>query len=139
MSLGDQLNVIQLKQFYLLFSDIHDDFRATRRDYNGPRVVTKIAKKYCNLPKDIKLSEMNCNNFKILSSESFYPLKLDDVKQVNTLNVSKILKNKLKTSYGMHLWNVISKRKKMKLKTGTALDESMKNNCPLIYEHFNVY
>lgn len=102
--------------------------------------MTKIVKKYCNLNADDKMSEMNCsNNLSILSSESFYALKLDDVKQVNSLKVSKSIKDKLKSSYGMHLWNVISKKKKMKLKTGSALEVSMKNNCPLIYDNFKVY
>lgn len=122
------------------FRDVHDDFRAKIRDYNGPRVVTKILRGLCGLPSNSKIHAMKCKDFSILPLETFYALSFDDVRHnVNLVETSKRMMEKLKHSHGMHLWNVISKVRKMNLSPGSALDLSMKAHCPRTYARFKVY
>lgn len=126
--------------FLFVFRDVHDDFRAKIRDYNGPRVVTKIVRRLCGLSEESKMQARKCKDFSILPLETFYALSFDDVRHnVNLKETSKRMMEKLRHSHGMHLWNVISKRRKMNLNPGSALDLSMKAHCPRTYRRFKVY
>ncbi|KAJ4891887.1 hypothetical protein Rs2_31635 [Raphanus sativus] len=134
---GDSKNWTRLNNAVLIFEKEHplvysfmEEFATTfdgnRWGYNGPYLVSRVAK---------RAQETNGNSFTVLPPVAFYPFNWIDIQRLfqtpRNSTDSKLLKANLiklnQKSYGLHLWNKITKN--LKIEKGSAIDIIVSDHC----------
>ncbi|CAN2391463.1 acetylglucosaminyltransferase activity [Pristimantis euphronides] len=128
-------SVFGLSPYHKLSWEFMEDFVQNYRGevwgHQGPKLFTRIVKKYCGLPQFTSLDHMKCANVSYFHSDRFYPLPYASWKQY--FNVWKTLPT-FSNSYALHLWNYMnSEKKSMVPGSNTLVEHLYKEHCPFTY------
>lgn len=102
--------------------------------YHGPDMVSEIMKTVCGVVSGHPESN-RCNNIKILPDNLFYPVPSITYKVLfedNSNVANKELLNKINGSFGVHLWNSLSRQNnKFDAHSNQILAILARKHCPL--------
>lgn len=134
---GDSKNWTRLNNAVLIFEKDHpllysfiEEFASTfdgnRWGHNGPYLVTRVVQ---------RAQATIGNTFTVLPPTAFYPFNWIDIQRLfhtpRSSNDSTLLKTDLvklnKESYGLHLWNKITR--KLKIGKGSVIDIIISDHC----------
>nr|VDD05541.1 unnamed protein product [Brassica oleracea] len=134
---GDSKNWTRLNNAVLVFEKEHplvysfmEEFATTfdgnRWGHNGPYLVSRVVK---------RAQETIGNSCTVLPPVAFYPFNWIDIQRLfqtpRSSNETTLLKADLiklnRISYGLHLWNKITK--KLKIEKGSAIDIIISDHC----------
>ncbi|XP_073432746.1 alpha-1,4-N-acetylglucosaminyltransferase-like [Dendrobates tinctorius] len=97
----------------------------------GPRLFTRILKKFCNLPKFVGSEDAMCGNFTLFNPQRFYPIICPEWKKYYKVWDKFPSFN---DSYSLHLWNFMNKEKLTMVPGSNTLAEHLyKQYCPFTY------
>lgn len=96
-------------------------------------MLTRILESLCDHLDVDEVKRENCKGMAILPYSSFYPLPYNEIRYMNEPKRKKQIFHKIKNSYGIHLWNSITKKVPFVLNEDNAIDKIMKTHCPSIY------
>lgn len=99
-------------------------------------MLTRILTSLCERIDVDEVKRENCKGLSILPFTSFYPLPYFEIRHLNDHKRKRKILQKLKNSYGMHLWNSITKKTIFDLKDDNAIVELMETHCPAIYNEY---
>lgn len=77
------------------------------------------------------MNKTNCG-FRLLSNSSFNALWYHETGQ-DVPEAKEVILNSTKESFGLHLWNSYTKKRKFDIKNDGAMATFAKNSCPLIH------
>ncbi|XP_023243450.1 lactosylceramide 4-alpha-galactosyltransferase-like [Centruroides sculpturatus] len=98
----------------------------------GPPMFTAIFKTMCGDSKKIK-EEESCN-IKILPVNSAFPVPYKEWRDYFNKSSKVKVNLKMKYSYLIHTWNFLSSKEKLRIGSGSAYEQAIRSNCPLVYE-----
>lgn len=81
------------------------------------------------------MTEEKCGGFRTLSYPSFYAVPWNE-KRYDHPDARVHLLNLTANSFGMHLWNFITKNRKFNIRNEGAMSRFAENNCPLVAQTF---
>lgn len=87
-----------------LCSEFNDNFNGKIWGHNGPSLLTRVFRKYCNVSRTVSNFPWTCNNgaIRLLPQAKCYPIFHDRVKMF--YEPSNILKF-IKDAYFVHVWD----------------------------------
>lgn len=107
--------------------------------HNGPRLITRVLRRICQVEKPVNMTRERCRGFHIYPPESFYPLpfpKWQNYFEPGALDETLHTTN---NSYIVHVWNDISKHVKIKVGSPTAYGVIADQKCPRSYRASGEY
>ncbi|KAG5674648.1 hypothetical protein PVAND_004602 [Polypedilum vanderplanki] len=102
----------------------------------GPRLLTKVIKRYCNITDFINTTE--CNGINILPIEKCYAIEGYQWKYFIQEFRSDQVMSAVENSHFVHLWNYQSDKRLVKTGKSVALNFLAAEYCPLVFES-NLY
>ncbi|XP_073529090.1 alpha-1,4-N-acetylglucosaminyltransferase-like [Phyllobates terribilis] len=124
------------------FSSHHDFTQICMEDFvknydsriwgqQGPRLFTRILKKFCDLPEFVGSEDVMCGNNTLFNPQRFYPIICPEWKKY--YEVWDKLPS-FNDSYALHLWNFMNKKKLTMVPGSNTLAEHLyKQYCPFTY------
>ncbi|GFV38251.1 lactosylceramide 4-alpha-galactosyltransferase [Trichonephila clavipes] len=101
---------------------------------NGPGIITRNIKSYCDINNIGKVSGANCN-VDIQPPIAAFPVPYDKWEEYFIpTSVNNILE-KFNSSYLIHVWNKYSKFSKLKVGINSLYELAMKEHCPSIHKY----
>nr|XP_033772025.1 alpha-1,4-N-acetylglucosaminyltransferase-like [Geotrypetes seraphini]XP_033772034.1 alpha-1,4-N-acetylglucosaminyltransferase-like [Geotrypetes seraphini]XP_033772043.1 alpha-1,4-N-acetylglucosaminyltransferase-like [Geotrypetes seraphini] len=116
--------------------DCMEDFVKNYRGYmwghQGPRLLTRVIKRQCEISGFKDVGDITCRNISILNTRRFYPLPHPAWERYfQVWNPHDTFNN----SYGLHLWNFKNKNNKQVIPGSNSVAENLfMKHCPLTYE-----
>jgi hypothetical protein len=114
---------------------------AEDRESTAGQLVTHVAKKFCNVSvlNNEEYTSAKCNGLTILPIKAFYPIPRENWKDIydRFINETELnaLRNKVKDSYAVHLWNHESSMYGIEADAEYQLMVKLaQENCPITYE-----
>lgn len=95
-------------------------------------MLTRILTALCERIDVDQVGRENCKGMAVLPYSTFYPLPYYEIRDLNNPNKRKKMLRKVKASYGMHLWNSITKKSNFELQEKNAINELMRTHCPVV-------
>lgn len=124
---------------YEALSSMALDFQPEQWAYNGPDLVTRVAKKFCPAHGGAE-SETNadgvwsweCADIQILHCTSAYPVDYMDFRNLFNASHTKDIQDILSKSFALHYWNkMIRWDHNVKLRKDQPLYQIFEQNCPM--------
>ncbi|KAM4043188.1 alpha-1,4-N-acetylglucosaminyltransferase-like [Anomaloglossus baeobatrachus] len=124
------------------FSSRHDFTQKCMEDFvqnydsriwgqQGPRLFTRILKKFCDLPDFVGSEDAMCGNNTLFNPQRFYPIICPEWKKYYQIWEKLPSFN---NSYALHLWNFMNKEKLTMVPGSNTLAEFLyKEHCPSTY------
>lgn len=81
------------------------------------------------------MTDERCGGFRTLPFPTFYAIPWNE-RRYDHPDAKVDLLNMTSNSFGMHLWNFITKKKKFSLRNDGAMSKFATDNCPLIAQTF---
>ncbi|XP_041035238.1 alpha-1,4-N-acetylglucosaminyltransferase-like [Carcharodon carcharias] len=106
--------------------------------YQGPKLITRVLKRWCKFDKAADASGKECNEISLLIPSRFYPIHYsswgryyDPWKKENAVSV-------FSGSYGTHVWNYMNSERKRKIiaGSGSLIEYLFQLYCPTTYRNF---
>ncbi|KAK9883262.1 hypothetical protein WA026_001447 [Henosepilachna vigintioctopunctata] len=121
--------------------DLKEKFNGTIWGHNGPGVVTRMAKKHCQVEKHniTDLCNRTCDNFHIFSTEWFYPIPWRSWKQFFQEKDTGEVMTATENSYIIHVWNKFSVLTKLPIQSLSAYATFAKKYCPKVFQQCDIF
>lgn len=124
------------RHFAETFMDyMSDHYNGAEWGTNGPIVITKCLSQMCRTNSTKEMIKMEqCDGFHVLAQKTCYPVdwwhwkKLFDERYAD--NIMKMINGAMT----IHLWNTLSKRKKINIDKDTAFNRIAQIYCPRVFE-----
>ncbi|XP_069685756.1 lactosylceramide 4-alpha-galactosyltransferase-like [Periplaneta americana] len=118
-------------------NEILTNFRGDRWTHNGPNLVSRVLKEVCDTTKIPEMSAERCQGLEVLSEQHFVPLQYLKWRRmfVSTDYIRTL--DGMKHSYGVHLWNSLSRHVPLVLNSKTPYELLAHNFCPLVFSHIS--
>jgi lactosylceramide 4-alpha-galactosyltransferase len=81
----------------------------------------------------VELSTRTCKGFQILSNEEFFPLPYQDWELFFNESSSNETMQKIQSSYGVHVWNKLSKQTPVLVGSRQPYSLIAERACPRVY------
>lgn len=81
------------------------------------------------------MTDEKCGGFHTLPFPTFYPIPFHE-KRYDEPDSRDELLGLTEHSFGMHLWNFLTKKRKFSIRNDGAMATFAKDNCPLIHQTF---
>lgn len=114
-------------------SDFAKNYDATNFVANGPGVITRNIRNYCDINDIGKVSGANCN-VDIQPPDAAFPIPYDKWKEY-FIHSSTFNDELFNSSYLLHVWNKYSKESKLVIGEKSLYELAMQEHCPLAYEN----
>lgn len=114
------------------FREVVNSYDSSDWIANGPTLLTKSIKKFCNVSSLKGIYE--CKNFNILSMDLCFPVRWEEWYKLFKESYANEAMEKIKKSYFVHLWNSTSKGRKIGKFNDAALNRIAAQYCPNVYE-----
>jgi hypothetical protein len=116
---------------------------------NGPILITKMIKKFCNFKEDFPIfyrklilninnerSQLDINrcNITIFPENYFYPINWASDWILFEKNKTDQLRSFIKETYSLHYFGKVSSSKKIDLFGNSILDSEARKKCPVTYK-----
>ncbi|XP_018426688.1 PREDICTED: alpha-1,4-N-acetylglucosaminyltransferase-like [Nanorana parkeri] len=129
--------VFGLSQFHpltwLLLEDFADNYKGEIWGQQGPRLFTRVVKKWCGLPVFITKDDVMCGNISYCHPQRFYPISYPSWRKY--YEVWKDLPT-FNGTYALHLWNFMNKEgKTMVPGSNTLVEHLYQKQCPSNYDY----
>ncbi|XP_070502772.1 lactosylceramide 4-alpha-galactosyltransferase-like [Chironomus tepperi] len=115
-----------------------DNYNADEWGTNGPIVITKILRDICKTEsiKEMVLME-NCDGFHVLPRKICYPIPWSKWKGIFNENRADKMMKLINESMTLHLWNNLSKRKRIDFGEDNLFNRIAKEKCPNVFKVMN--
>ncbi|KAF5270580.1 hypothetical protein FQR65_LT05478 [Abscondita terminalis] len=101
----------------------------------GPRVITKVMKRMCQVNNIKLMPNRSCSGVHVLPSDKFYPVHWLESQKIFETQKSDYLLNKiLNTSIVLHLWNKFSHGFVASEAPNSIYNTLANKFCPLVYD-----
>lgn len=115
------------------FRGVIENYDSQKQWGIGPRLLTKVVKKYCKIEDFAKSTD--CGNFTILPIEKCYAIKGSFwYKFYEESHMDSVL-DQTRNSYFIHLWNFQSSKKKISTSTKNAFNVLASRYCSRTFEN----
>ncbi|XP_071055484.1 lactosylceramide 4-alpha-galactosyltransferase-like [Onthophagus taurus] len=125
-----------------IISNIIDDFENNHMHISNTNelseIITDCLKSFCGINNMSEIIAKNCSGIKIYPSIYFMPYRQDKWKRYFDKNGVKVL-NKIKRSYGVHLWENKSGDFRSDLNSNSAFAGLARKHCPQIVKYSKGY
>ncbi|PNF32998.1 hypothetical protein B7P43_G16357 [Cryptotermes secundus] len=112
---------------------IRTDFRGNIWAYNGPELITRVLLGMCDTLHASELSTQRCKGFQILSNKEFFPIPYQSWELFFEESGSEETMEKIKGSFGVHVWNKLSKLTKVLVGSRQPYSLMAATACPRVY------
>ncbi|ORY49453.1 hypothetical protein BCR33DRAFT_847427 [Rhizoclosmatium globosum] len=119
-----------------MMEEFVDGFKGHIWARNGPRMVTRTYKKYCEQDEiDESMAEV-CKTLAVMPTERFFPIQYEQREKLfEAFDESCDLMEQIsRESVGIHWWN--KRVQTSTISTKTMLTVLMKSHCPAVFESF---
>ncbi|CAG9806665.1 unnamed protein product [Chironomus riparius] len=115
-----------------------ENYDADEWGTNGPIVITKVLSEICKTESISEMVEMeNCDGFYVLPRKICYPIPWSRWKGIfNENHVDKMM-SLINDSMTLHLWNNLSKRRKIEVEEDNLFNRIAKDKCPNVFGAMN--
>lgn len=114
--------------------DLQSNFDGSIWGQNGPGVITRVAEAICATKNISEMYDCSCaGNFKVLSPKTFYPVPWEDWTRLFEETTEENVEVLVKDSYVVHMWNNLSKNKKILLEENVTYNLLARKYCPKVY------
>ncbi|XP_030751737.1 lactosylceramide 4-alpha-galactosyltransferase-like [Sitophilus oryzae] len=110
--------------------DLSDKYKGDSWTGNGPDITTTLAKRLCNTGDVSKMAGQTCKDFQIYPSNTFYPISWQDWESYFNPDKMDHVMEKIKDSYVVHVWNKLSKDKRVHLYEESPYLKLAREYCP---------
>ncbi|CRL04650.1 CLUMA_CG017714, isoform A [Clunio marinus] len=124
-----------------LLRDFMESYDGRRWGHNGPNLVTRVLKTFCEFPNVFPEEKFNCSGVTILPKKMCSEIFYKEVKQLFSED-PEVLENtlgRLEDSHLIHLYNLFSRGLKVKTNSKTAIIEIAKDQCPIVLSNSGDY
>ncbi|XP_043557632.1 alpha-1,4-N-acetylglucosaminyltransferase-like [Chiloscyllium plagiosum] len=120
-------------------SDFVEDYNGADWGHQGPKLMTRILKKWCGTDDLDDFLNKKCKGILYLSSNWFYPVPYTNWQRFfeeGTWNEnSEEIRNEFTKTRGVHIWNFLSGRHRAHIKGSRSIIEYLFSEfCPSTYE-----
>lgn len=119
----------------LAVEDIRNNFKGYDWGWNGPGVITRVLKKYCNVCKVVDMLDGKCKDFVVLPPSAFYPIPWQQWTKYFTTDedVRDYVMEKIMNSYAIHVWNYHSIGRNVTIGSQQPYGLVAREQCPKVY------
>ncbi|XP_032584498.2 lactosylceramide 4-alpha-galactosyltransferase-like [Drosophila mojavensis] len=107
------------------------------KDYaqNGPALVTAVLLKFCgtSLMKAIEGGRKSCKGFRLFNTTAFYSIPWQEWKHFTEPRYLEETMARTKDSLMIHIWNIASRRERIKVASNIAYVKYAEKYCPRTY------
>ncbi|XP_059843325.1 alpha-1,4-N-acetylglucosaminyltransferase-like [Hypanus sabinus] len=102
----------------------------------GPRLITRVLKKWCNTSKLATFIGKECNGISIWITNRFYPVPYLAWGSYYVHWEKGNIERAFSASYGAHIWNYMNFRKKANTVAGSGslIEQFFQLHCPITYK-----
>ncbi|PSN40791.1 hypothetical protein C0J52_07182 [Blattella germanica] len=118
-----------------LMDEIIYDFKGDSWNYNGPDLVTSVYMSVCNTEKIEEVNPWRCHGLKMYSENHFTPIRYPEWHILFRTTDTPTTMKKIKSSYGVHTWNSMSKNYNINLLLKHPFRLLTKEFCPKTFTH----
>ncbi|KAF2888840.1 hypothetical protein ILUMI_17333 [Ignelater luminosus] len=116
-------------------NDLKLNFRGHSWNQNGPLVATRLIESMCKTKITKNILNKTCNGLKVYPPEVFYPISGFDLVALFNASFNGAALNVLSNSYGIHVWNTLSKHLPIYVKTSNVSYAILaKKYCPKVFQ-----
>ncbi|XP_048405265.1 lactosylceramide 4-alpha-galactosyltransferase-like [Stegostoma tigrinum] len=112
--------------------DFAEHFNAWIWGHQGPQLVTRVLKKWCQKRSVAKIQQ--CKGVSVLPPEAFYPIPWQDWKKYFKVMSRSEAQRLLKNSYAVHIWNKMSHGTSFSRGSKVMIDQLCSVYCPISYQ-----
>ena len=115
-----------------------ENYDADEWGTNGPIVITKVLSEICKTESIMEMVDMeNCDGFHVLPRKICYPIPWSRWKGIFNENRVDIMMRLINDSMTLHLWNNLSKRRKIEVEEDNLFNRIAKEKCPNVFKAMN--
>ncbi|XP_062901053.1 alpha-1,4-N-acetylglucosaminyltransferase-like [Mobula hypostoma] len=103
----------------------------------GPRLITRMLKRWCNINNLATFIGKECNGISIWITNRFYPIPYPAWGRYYVHWEKEHIERAFSDSYGVHVWNFMNKQKKniVVAGSGSLLEHFFQLHCPTTYKN----
>ncbi|XP_035733681.1 lactosylceramide 4-alpha-galactosyltransferase-like [Vespa mandarinia] len=133
--LGFSSNKLGRRMADACLRDLKKNFRGNDWGNNGPGVITRILQKICSTKYTRDMSVSRCHGFKVFSPSAFYPIHYKKwTKYFEEKNINSTMEI-LKQARVIHVWNKLSKSKKIHVNSNVPYVVIARKYCPKVFSN----
>lgn len=121
------------------FSEFQHNFNGNEWATNGPAIITRVFQNICDTKNISQMNPESCQGMKVYSPNHFYAIPWRTWYWFFEPKYTKTVINVTENSPIIHVWNKLSKEKKMTIGSNTAYEVIAKKNCPNVYDTSEKY
>lgn len=112
-----------------------ENYEADEWGTNGPIVITKVINEICKTESIKEMIEMgNCDGFHVLPKKICYPVPWTLWRRIfNEKRVRRTMRM-MDESMTLHLWNDLSKKRRIEVELDSVFNRVAKEKCPNVYK-----
>lgn len=124
------------------FKLLIDPFFTCRPDiwgHNGPSLISRVLKKWCNVDNLDSMDYVSCRGFNVLPTSSFHPVHYGQMKEFFMQRIVNETEPKATISWltekviGVHIWNKLSKNEPIYKNSTQDYTRLARDHCPLTF------
>lgn len=119
----------------MFLEDFASNYDPNNWSMNGPKLVTRVMKRVCNVTDFEGVPVEQCHGFKVYSKDMFWAVSYTIAKQFFDPKKFKILEQDTRNSYSIHVFNHMTKNIKYKVGTKSLYTFTTKEQCPVTYSY----
>ncbi|XP_069755461.1 alpha-1,4-N-acetylglucosaminyltransferase-like isoform X1 [Narcine bancroftii] len=107
----------------------------------GPRLITRMVKKWCRIENLGIFSGKECNGISLWTTNRFYPIPHPNWMRYNAPWKKEDIERTFSDTYGAHVWNSKNsgKRKAIIVGSGSLIEHFSKSYCSIAYKNLIQY
>ncbi|NWU91929.1 A4GAT galactosyltransferase, partial [Upupa epops] len=115
----------------LCMQDFVENYNGWIWGHQGPELLTRVFKKWC--PISNIQNATSCKGVRALPHEAFYPVRWQNWKKLFEAISSSELRELLKNTYALHVWNKLSHGTRLEIASQALLAQLYSQFCPDTY------
>lgn len=120
---------------HLCLRDIERNFQGYSWDQNGPAVITRVLENLCGTKRVANMTRQECLGFAVLPQHVFYVIPYPAWRLLFNPSQSKEAMTKVADSYGVHVWNKMSRQENVTVGLEQAYGLLAAAYCPRVYSN----
>jgi len=121
----------------LCMENLLQDYNGDNYAYNGPELITRIMRKYCDTDNIMEMTQHSCQSFKVLPPSAFYPVPWEKWRSYFLESELKYVAKLTKDSFAIHAWNYLSRRTDAVVGSQQPYAVLAEMYCPKVYSTTN--
>ncbi|XP_059806165.1 alpha-1,4-N-acetylglucosaminyltransferase-like isoform X1 [Hypanus sabinus] len=114
------------------FNDFVANYDGDLWGQQGPRLITRVLKRWCNTDDLIAAAGSTCNGISLLNLSRFYPVPYSSWEKFYAPWKKEDIEHTFSATYGVHIWNFMNSDKKRKVVAGSGslIEYFFRMHCP---------